>query len=616
MEQVKFTDLPVSDYILRAVEEMGFEYTTPIQAQAIPVVMRGGDFIGQAQTGTGKTAAFGIPAIEAVDVDSKSTQVIVMCPTRELALQVKEQIQKLAKYKRGLNVAAIYGGESYERQFLALKKGSQIVVGTPGRIMDHIDRKTLILSDIKLAILDEADEMLNMGFREDIEKILSFAPTERQTVLFSATMSSEILSIAKRFQKNPEIVRTLKTEVSNANIEQFYFSVRREAKMEVMTRLIDVNNLKLMLVFANTKSKVDEIVSDLQIRGYSAEGLHGDMRQQVRTQVMSKFRAGTTTILVATDVAARGIDVSGVDAVFNYDVPQDLEYYVHRIGRTGRAGKTGKAFMFISARDRGALRGIENYTKAKIEQGTIPTYAELVETRHQRFVDQVKETLTAGVDASFDGIIASLSEEGYSDAQIMAALIKMQVGAVKSEFSDNQLSDSYREPRSNDRDSRFGGNSRDSRPAPAYGRRESGGYGNRESGRREDGSREGNFNREGAAGGFRSEGGGSRDFSAPRERRFEPRERRSESPAGSRGSGNPDMVRLFLSLGRKDNVAPNHIVGAITSETNIAGRAIGQIDIYDKFSYIEIPQANVKQVLDGMQGKTINARQVSMEVAK
>lgn len=606
MEQVKFSDLPVSEYILRAVEEMGFEYTTPIQAQGIPVVMRGGDFIGQAQTGTGKTAAFGIPAIEAVDVDSKSTQVLVMCPTRELALQVKEQIQKLAKYKRGLNVAAIYGGESYERQFLALKKGSQIVVGTPGRIMDHIDRKTLILSDIKLAILDEADEMLNMGFREDIEKILSFAPTERQTVLFSATMSPEILSIAKRFQKNPEIVRTLKTEVSNANIEQFYFSVRREAKMEVMTRLIDVHNLKLMLVFANTKSKVDEIVSDLQIRGYAAEGLHGDMRQQVRTQVMSKFRAGTTTILVATDVAARGIDVSGVDAVFNYDVPQDLEYYVHRIGRTGRAGKTGKAFMFISARDRGALRGIENYTKAKIEQGTIPTYAELVQTRHQRFVDQVKETLTAGVDASFDGIIAQLSEEGYSDAQIMAALIKMQVGAVKSDFSDNQLSDSFRESRSNDRDSRFGGNSRDSRPA--YGR-------SREGGSRDGGSREGGYgNREG-----RSESGnsfgGSRD-GVQRERRFEPRERRSESPTGGRGSGNADMVRLFLSLGRKDNVAPNHIVGAITSETSIAGRAIGQIDIYDKFSFVEIPQADVKRVLDGMQGKTINARQVSMEVAK
>jgi ATP-dependent RNA helicase DeaD len=598
MEQVKFSDLPVSEYILRAVEEMGFEYTTPIQAQGIPVVMRGGDFIGQAQTGTGKTAAFGIPAIEAVDVDSKSTQVLVMCPTRELALQVKEQIQKLAKYKRGLNVAAIYGGESYERQFLALKKGSQIVVGTPGRIMDHIDRKTLILSDIKLAILDEADEMLNMGFREDIEKILSFAPEVRQTVLFSATMSPEILSIAKRFQKNPEIVRTLKTEVSNANIEQFYFSVRREAKMEVMTRLIDVHNLKLMLVFANTKSKVDEIVSDLQIRGYAAEGLHGDMRQQVRTQVMSKFRAGTTTILVATDVAARGIDVSGVDAVFNYDVPQDLEYYVHRIGRTGRAGKTGKAFMFISARDRGALRGIENYTKAKIEQGTIPTYAELVQTRHQRFVDQVKETLTAGVDASFDGIIASLSEEGYSDAQIMAALIKMQVGAVKSDFSDNQLSDSFRESRGNDRDSRFGGNSRDSRPA--YGRSREGG--SREGGY---GNREGGFNRE----------GGRREDGVQRERRFEPRERRSEV-AGGRGSGNADMVRLFLSLGRKDNVAPNHIVGAITSETSIAGRAIGQIDIYDKFSFVEIPQADVKRVLDGMAGKTINARQVSMEVAK
>ncbi|PLK45630.1 DEAD/DEAH box helicase [Emticicia sp. TH156] len=579
MESVKFSELPLSEYVLRAIEELGFEYATPIQSAAIPVVMRGGDVIGQAQTGTGKTAAFGIPAIEAVDETDRSTQVLIMCPTRELALQVKEQIQKLAKYKKGLNVAAIYGGESYERQFLALKKGSQIVVGTPGRIMDHIERKTLVLSDIKLAILDEADEMLNMGFREDIEKILSFSPTERQTLLFSATMSPEILSITKRFQKDPEIIKTLKKEVSNANIEQFFFAVRKEAKMEVMTRLIDVHDLKLMLVFANTKSKVDEIVSELQVRGYAAEGLHGDMRQQVRSQVMSKFRAGVTTILVATDVAARGIDVSGVDAVFNFDVPQDLEYYVHRIGRTGRAGKTGKAFMLISGRDKYRLRDIENYTKVKIEQGKIPTFNELVKTRHRKFIDQVRETLLAGVDNFYEDIVGELSEEGYSDAQIMAALINMQVGAVKSEFSDAQLSDSYREPRT--QDTRF--ERKDAR----------GSFGSRDAGRRE----------------F-----GGRDQQRGTERRFEPRDRRQDP--GSRGSGRTDMVRLFISVGRKDNVAPNHIVGAITSEARIAGRAIGQIDIYDKFSFVEVPQQDVKKVLDGMQGKTINAREVSMEIAK
>jgi len=579
MESVKFSDLPVSDYILRAVEEMGFSEATPIQYKAIPLVLQGGDCIGQAQTGTGKTAAFGIPAIEAVDVENKSTQVLVMCPTRELALQVKEQIQKLAKYKKGLNVAAIYGGESYERQFLALKKGSQIVVGTPGRIMDHIDRKTLVLSEIRAVILDEADEMLNMGFRDDIEKILSYAPEERQTILFSATMSPEILSIAKRFQKNPEIIKTVKTEISNANIEQFYFPIRKEAKMEVMTRLIDVHNLKLMLVFANTKSKVDEIVSELQIRGYAAEGLHGDMRQQVRTQVMSKFRAGITTILVATDVAARGIDVSGVDAVFNYDVPQDLEYYVHRIGRTGRAGKTGKAFMFISSRERGSLRSIENYTKGKIEQGVIPTYNELVKTRHQRFVEQIKETLSAGVDDSFDDIVSQLNEDGFADSQIMAALLKMQVGVVKTSFSDADLLDSFRDGGRRDaRNDRFGSNTR------------------------------------GSVAGGRRDSRDSRE-SSPRERRPDsrPTGRRSDE---RRGSGNADMVRLFLSLGRKDNVAPNHIVGAITSEARIAGRAIGQIDIYDKFSFVEVPQADVKKVLDGMQGKTINARQVSVEIAK
>lgn len=585
MEQpVKFTELPLSDYILQAVEEMGFVEASPIQAAAIPVVMTGVDVIGQAQTGTGKTAAFGIPAIENVDVTSKEPQVLILCPTRELALQVKEQIQKLAKYKKGLSVAAIYGGESYERQFLALKK-SQIVVGTPGRIIDHINRKTLNLSELRMVILDEADEMLNMGFKEDMENILSYAPDERQTLLFSATMSPEILSITKRFQKNAEIVKVTRKELSNANIEQFFFAVRKEAKMEVMCRLIDVHDLKLMLVFCNTKSKVDEIVNELQLRGYSAEGLHGDMRQQARTQVMSKFRAGVTTILVATDVAARGIDVKGVDAVINFDMPQDLEYYVHRIGRTGRAGKTGKAFMLISGRDKYRLRDIENYTKVKIEQGEIPTFKQMTEVRHQKFIGQIKETILSGIENDYTDVIEQLQDEGFATNQILSALMQSQIGSIKSSFSDAELAEGYREPRSKtDFGSRRSEGGRDSR-----------GGNDRRFDDRRGGSRDGRESRDGG-------------------RRFD--NRSGSRDQGRRGSGNPSMVRLFINLGRKDNVAPNHIVGAITSEARIPGRAIGQIDVYDKFSFVEIPQADVKKVIDGMKGKTINAREASIEVAK
>ena len=593
MQNTKFSELPVSEEILRAVEELGFENTTPIQAEAIPVIMTGKDVLGQAQTGTGKTAAFGIPAIEKVDVSIKSTQVLILCPTRELALQVKEQIQKLAKHKRGLLVAAIYGGESYERQFKNLEKGAQIVVGTPGRIMDHLERRTLRLDDLNLAILDEADEMLNMGFRDDIEKILSQAPQERQTLLFSATMSPEILSIAKRFQKSPEIVKVTRKEISNANIEQLYYTIRKEAKVEVMSRLIDVHDLKLILVFCNMKSKVDEVVNELQIRGYAAEGLHGDMRQMARNQVMSKFRAGTTTILVATDVAARGIDVSGVDAVFNFDLPQDLEYYVHRIGRTGRAGRLGKAFSFISGREKYRLRDVESYTKVKITEGEVPTLDVLLKSRNQRFIEQIKANISDDSTALYEEIVDKLKEEGYYTHQILPALMRMQLGNFQPAMNDSDLVESRGGDRRGGRDDRRGGDRRD---------------GGRDGGR--SGGRE-----------FRRE---PREFvSNPNARKFEtksrdaaPRREPREGGRGNVGTAEAGMVRLFINLGRKDNVSPNHIVGAIASEAQIPGRAIGSIDVYDKFSFVEVPERDANRVLEGMKGKTINSREASIEIAK
>ncbi|UBM60262.1 DEAD/DEAH box helicase [Marinilongibacter aquaticus] len=558
MQTVKFNELPVSDYILQAVEEMGWENASPIQSQAIPAVLNGRDVIGQAQTGTGKTAAFGIPAIESVDVDHKATQVLILCPTRELALQVKEQMYLLSKYKKGLLVTCIYGGESYERQFRDLKRGAHIVVGTPGRIMDHLDRKTLQLSDLKMMVLDEADEMLNMGFREDIETILSQAPEERQTVLFSATMSKEILSITKRFQNDPHIIKVTREEVTNDNIEQLVFNVRRDAKTEAMCRLIDVHNLKLILVFCNTKSKVDEVAMELQARGHAAEGLHGDLRQGARTQVMNKFRNGNCNILVATDVAARGIDVNDVDAVFNYDVPMDLENYVHRIGRTGRAGKKGMAFTLAPNRDNGKLRDLERYTKVKIEQGKIPTLDDLKEVKRKQFKEKVISHISDQNIDEFADIINEMIDEGHDPDHILTALVKMQIGSLEigSNFEDD-LSDKRK----------------------ARGER-------RSEGRRGSRNEQGDDRR----GGRRNNKG--------------------------QGSGEAGMVRLFINLGKKDHVSPNHIVGAIAAESKIPGRVIGQIDMYDKFSFVEVPERDVNRVLSGMKGKTINAREAAIEVAK
>ena len=341
METVRFDELDLYPQVLRAIKEMGFEEATPIQSQAIPVVMSGVDVIGQAQTGTGKTASFGIPVLHKVDPNNKKTQVIILSPTRELAIQVSEEIRKLSKYMHGVKILPVYGGQDINRQIKALKGGAQIIIGTPGRVMDHLRRKTIRCEAVNTIVLDEADEMLNMGFLEDMETILSALPEERQTLMFSATMPQAIQRIAANFQKDPQIVRVVKKELTVPKVTQYYYEVKPKNKLEVMCRLLDLYDPKLSVVFCNTKKQVDELVQGLQGRGYFAEGLHGDLKQEQRDRGMRAFRTGRTDILVATDVAARGIDVDDVEAVFNYDVPQDDEYYVHRIGRTVRAGREG-----------------------------------------------------------------------------------------------------------------------------------------------------------------------------------------------------------------------------------------------------------------------------------
>ena len=383
MEKLRFKDLNISSEIQRAVKDMGFEEATPIQSLAIPHVLEGKDVTGQAQTGTGKTAAFGIPILETVDPSNKDLQAVILCPTRELAIQVAEEMKKLSKYMRKIGILPVYGGQPIERQIKALKKGVQVIIGTPGRVMDHMRRGTIDMGSVRMLVLDEADEMLDMGFREDIEFVLDYIPDERQILLFSATMSPDILYITRRYQEAPEFLKVVPKELTVPEIKQVYFEVKEKMKLDVLSRLLDINDFKLSLVFCNTKRRVDKLVNHLQIRGYAADGLHGDMSQRQRDNVMSKFRSGNIEILVATDVAARGIDVDNVEAVFNFDVPNDDEYYVHRIGRTGRAGKSGIAFTFVSGKEVYQLRDIMRYTKTKIEQQQIPSASDVAEINNQ-----------------------------------------------------------------------------------------------------------------------------------------------------------------------------------------------------------------------------------------
>ncbi|MGB3617169.1 MAG: DEAD/DEAH box helicase, partial [Catalinimonas sp.] len=454
-ENILFSELPLSPEVQRAVTDMGFTSPTPIQAQTIPVLLEGRDLTGQAQTGTGKTAAFGIPGIEAIDADEKHVQMIILCPTRELALQVTEEMRKLALHKRGLHLTTIYGGASYTTQIRDLKRGVQIVVGTPGRVIDHLNRGTLQLDGVRYLVLDEADEMLNMGFRDDIEEIIRHTPAEgRQTVFFSATMPREILDLTKKYQRDPEMIRVTRRELTTNTVEQLHYEVRRDAKQEAFRRLVAYYDVKLSLVFCNTKAMVDELVTELQAQGFDAEALHGDLRQAQRTHVMNRFRKGIVSTLVATDVAARGIDVDDIDAVFNYDLPLDPEAYVHRIGRTGRAGKTGRAFSFVAGRDQGRLKDIMRYTKAEIARGDIPSVADLVEKRKQRFVDELREQMQEDRYAEeYDDVIDLLADEGYPARDVINALIRLNLGKVSQEFKEMNFEDRRRSDR-NDRNPR------------------------------------------------------------------------------------------------------------------------------------------------------------------
>ena len=531
MEHLRFEDMNISNEICRAVLDMGFEEATPIQSQAIPVILEGKDIIGQSQTGTGKTAAFGIPLLERINPEDRRLQALILCPTRELAIQVSEEFRKLLKYKDNIRVLPIYGGQPIDRQIAALRKGTQVVIGTPGRVMDHMRRRTIKAETVQMMVLDEADEMLDMGFREDIETILVKIPEEHQTLLFSATLSPEILDITKRFQKNPEFIKIVRKELTVPNIEQYYFDVKEKTKLDALCRIIDVYDPKLAMVFCNTKKRVDDLVEMLQGRGYFAEGLHGDLKQAQRDKVMQKFRNGTIEILVATDVAARGIDVDDIDVVFNYDVPQDEEYSVHRIGRTGRAGKAGKAFTFCVGKEIYKLRDIMRYTKTKIQQQKLPTLSDVEEMKTNIYLEKIKGIIEEGHLTKYIHLVDRLMEEDYTSIDIAAALLKDHLSDVNADDIDALD------------DINLGG-------TELYG-----------------------------------------------------------------GEGEK-MVRLFINAGKKSKIRAKDIVGAIANEAGIPGKTLGEIAIFDEYTFVDVPNEFVRDILHGMKHAKIKGKRVHIEIAK
>ncbi|MDY3202248.1 MAG: DEAD/DEAH box helicase [Methanocorpusculum sp.] len=551
MEETKtFAEFAISEELLQAIGDMGFEEPTPIQAMAIPQILDGKDVTGQAQTGTGKTAAFGIPIIERLDPDNKNVQALVLSPTRELAIQTAEEFSRLMKYKKGLNVVPIYGGQPIERQLRALKGSVQVVIGTPGRVIDHIKRGTLHLDSISMFILDEADQMLDMGFRDDIEDIFRDTPKNRQTILFSATMPQPILDITRRFQHDPQFVKITRKELTVPQIEQTYIEVRERDKLEALCRTLDMNNPELALVFCNTKRTVDDLMSRMQARGYFVEALHGDMKQQQRDRVMARFRAGTIDVLIATDVAARGIDVDDVDIVFNYDVPQDVEYYVHRIGRTARAGRTGKSVTFVAPREIYKLRDIQRYAKIQIAKTPLPTLDDVAEMKQQIFLDKVRDIMSAGNLELYLPLVEQLLEtETEADSESAAEVTSIQVAAALLKMHLDS--------------GKNAGQSEEIKPLQSS-----------------------------------------------------PSISENVTPGTVENSGaEPGMVRFRISLGKNQQIRPKDIVGAFAGECDIPGSSIGRIDLYNNYSYVDVPLEHANLVAEVMGSKTIRGQELEISIA-
>ena len=525
MDTPPFSELGLPAPLLAAVESLGYERPSPIQALAIPPALEGRDLVGLSQTGSGKTAAFMLPVLSRIDLDAFYPQAIVLCPTRELAHQVCEEVHRLGAEMKGLRAVPVYGGAPLDRQFRALRQGAHVVVGTPGRVLDHLRRGSLDPSRIGMVVLDEADRMLDMGFRDDMETLLADMPETRQTLFFSATMSRGVRSLIDKFGNEPETIQVEQTSKTVSTIDQCAYEVRQRSKVEVVSRLLDIEPARLTIIFSNTKRAVDECTEALLARGYAVDRLHGDITQQMRERVLKRFRDGIVEVLVATDVAARGLDIDEIDLVINYDLPQDPEDYVHRIGRTGRAGRSGRAVSFVFGREIHRLETIERYTRHPIRRERVPSQ-EAVEGRlADRLFEQVKERLVAGEFVSYEQQLDRLLEQGFTSTDVVNVLFNMMRDEGGREF--NEIQEDREDPR--------GRNQR-------------------------------------------------RDHREPREPR-EPRPRR-ERPEGPQGDS--DMVPLFCSLGKRSGVRVGELIGMLYNEAGLPQGAIGHVKLFDKHSRIDV----------------------------
>ncbi len=571
MEKLRFTELGLSTEILKAVDKMGFEEASPIQTAVIPVALTGRDIVGQSATGSGKTAAFAIPAIERVDLRLRKAQVLVLGPTRELAVQVAEGFGKLASFKKGLIEVPIYGGQSYERQFRALAGGAQVVIGTPGRVMDHMHRGTLKLDALKVVVLDEADRMLDMGFRDDIEHILQAVPEQRQLLFFSATMPRAIQELIKRYSRNPAWVK-IEAQAQNApQVDQVFYEVDRRSKIEVLTRLIDLHDYRYGIIFCSTKVMVDELDEHLHARGYSTDRLHGDITQAQRTKVMDKFRRRGFEFLVATDVAARGLDVDDLEVVFNFDLPNDAEDYTHRIGRTGRAGKSGRAVTFVSGREIYMLQSMIHYARLKIRRERVPSLDQVEEARENVFFERLRATLEAKQFKARDGMIDRLLEQGYASTDIASALIHlMQGGPTEAEPVKAAQPDKTR-PRAE----RIAANEPPRTPAGAP-----------EPAR--------------PAGGPATGGG-------------KVSSRKSKYERKPRTGREPGFTVVSFNVGSENLVTPADLVGKIAGVTRLPAAVVGAIDIHETHSRVDVASEHLELVLKKLEG--IRIKDVPMRPA-
>ncbi len=624
--QITFRDLNLPDALLKALEDVGYESPSPIQAETIPTLLTGRDVLGQAQTGTGKTAAFALPVLSRIDVSNRAVQALVLAPTRELAIQVAEAFQKYASHMRGFHVLPIYGGQAYQPQLSALKRGAHVVVGTPGRVMDHLKRGTLNLSTVSMVVLDEADEMLNMGFLEDVEWILQQMPKERQVALFSATMPAQIKRIAQTYLKDPAEILIRSKTTTATNIRQRYWMVSGLHKLDALTRMLEVESFDAMIIFARTKISTEELASKLEARGYAVAPLNGDVPQQQRERTVQRLRDGQLDILVATDVAARGLNVERISHVVNFDIPLDIESYVHRIGRTGRAGRNGEAILFVSPREQRMLAAIERATRQPIEHMQMPTVEDVNNQRINKFKSRITETIENGELELFREVIEQFEQEKNIPAiEIAAALAKMAQGksplllhvGPRERFGDRSAPRASKpreaaprfeakfEPRF---EGRFEGrNDRDQeRSAPVRAPREpsmSAPEGERPRPEKREFKKK-EFHAEQAPAPAREQ------RSESRIKRFEPSvEPGSESAAAPRasrdaapskrprGESEVAMETYRVAVGSEHQVKPGNIVGAIANEAGIDSKHIGRIEIFDTYSLVDLPEAMPKEVL-------------------